>query len=110
MEALAVVWNVKHFRSYLYGHHCDIYTDHSALKALLNMLHPSGKLAHWGMAIQELDLMIFHHAGEHNSSADALSRAPVPPTSNVSVSTEESFDINAGHNCRRLCIPSGLVQ
>ena len=73
MEALAVVWAVKHFRSYVYGHHCDVYTDNSALKALLNTPHPSGKLACWGMAIQELDLTIYHCARKHNSNADALS-------------------------------------
>ena len=45
MEALAVVWAVKHYRHYLYGHRCQIYTDHNALKSLLNAPHPSGKLA-----------------------------------------------------------------
>lgn len=28
LEGLGVVWAVKHFRAYLYGHHCDVYTDH----------------------------------------------------------------------------------
>ena len=28
--------------------------DHEALKSLLNTPHPSGKLAHWGLATQEL--------------------------------------------------------
>lgn len=28
MEALAVVWAVKHFRHYLYGQRCQVYTDH----------------------------------------------------------------------------------
>ena len=32
LEGLGVVWAVKHFRPYLYGHHCDIYTDHEALR------------------------------------------------------------------------------
>ena len=58
MEALGVVWAVKHFRPYLYGHGCDVYTDHEALKSLLNTPQPSGKLARWGMALQELDLRI----------------------------------------------------
>ena len=45
LEALAVVWVVKHFRPYLYGHRCDVYTDHEALKSLLNTPQTSGKLA-----------------------------------------------------------------
>ena len=56
LEGLGVVWAVKYFRAYLYGHRCTLYTDHEALKSLLNTTQPSGKLARWGMAIQELDL------------------------------------------------------
>ena len=73
LEGLGVVWAVKHFRPYLYGHPCDLYTDHPALKSLLNTTQPSGKLARWGMAIQELDIHIHHR----NSNADALSRHPL---------------------------------
>ena len=40
LEALGVVWAVIHFRSYLYGHRCDVYTDHEALKSLLNTPQP----------------------------------------------------------------------
>lgn len=36
LEALGVIWVVKHFGYYLYGHKCQIFTDHQALKALLN--------------------------------------------------------------------------
>ena len=74
LEALGVVWAVKHFRPYLYAHSCDVYTDHEALKALLNTPHPSGKLARWGMALQELDLHIHYRPGKRNANADALSR------------------------------------
>ena len=58
LEALGVVWAVKHFRPYLYGHKCEVFTDHEALKSLLNTPQPSGKLARWG-------------------NADALSRSPL---------------------------------
>lgn len=54
LESLGVVWAVKHFQPYLYGHSCEVYTNHLALTSLLNTPQPSGKLAQWGMAIQEL--------------------------------------------------------
>ena len=65
---------MKHFRPYLYGHPSEVYTDHGALKF---PPQPSGKLARWGMAIQELDIHILHCAGHTNGNADALSRCPV---------------------------------
>ena len=77
LEGLGVVWAVKYFRAYLYGHRCKVYTDHESLKALLNTPHPSGKLARLRMAIQELDLQILHCSGKRNDNADALSRFPV---------------------------------
>ena len=45
LEGLGVVWAVKHFRPYLYGHRCEVFTNHSALTSLLNTPQPSGKLA-----------------------------------------------------------------
>ena len=78
MVGLGVVWGVKHFRPYLYGHACEVYTDHEALKSLLNTPKPSGKLTRWGMAIQELNLSIKHRSGSTNANADALSQSPLP--------------------------------
>ena len=71
------MWAVRHFRHYSYGHKCEVYTDHEALKALLNTPRPSGKLARWGMALQELDIEVFYRPGRGNSNADALSRSPL---------------------------------
>ena len=80
LEGLGVVWAVRHFRTYLYGHHCTVYTDHEALKSLLNTPQPSSKLARWGMALQEMDLTIVHRSGKRNANADALSRFPMSTT------------------------------
>lgn len=77
LEALGVVWAVKHFRPYLYGHRYKVFTDHEALKSLLNTAHPSGKLARWGLVLQELDLEIRY------ANADSLSQSPVLESSVV---------------------------
>ncbi len=77
LEGLGVIWAVKHFRPYLYGHTCHVFMDHEALKALMNTPQPSGKLARWGLALQELDLHIHYRPGKKNSNADALPRPPV---------------------------------
>ena len=76
MEALGVVWAIKHFCPYIYGQHCTVITDHQALKSLLNTPQTSGKLARWGMAIQELDLTIEYRQSWKNQKADAPSRYP----------------------------------
>ena len=84
LEALGVVWAAKHFCPYLYGHQCDVFTDHVALKSLLCTPQPSGKLAQWGMAIQEFDLHIHHRSGKKKTIADTLSRHPVLSTQSAS--------------------------
>ena len=73
LEALGVVWAVNHFRPYLYGHKCQVVTDHEALKSLLNTPHPSGKLARWRLAIQEQDQKLRYCPGRVNQATDTLS-------------------------------------
>ena len=78
VEALAVVWAVKHFRHYLYGHRCHVYMDHEALKSLMNTPHPSGHLARWGLALQEVKNLHIHcRPDRKNANADALSWNPL---------------------------------
>ena len=41
METLGVMWVVKHFWHYLYGHHCHVFTNHEPLKSLLTISQES---------------------------------------------------------------------
>ena len=50
------------------------FTDH---EAQLNTPHPSGKLARWGLILQDMELEIKYRSGKKNSNVDALSRYPV---------------------------------
>ena len=89
LETLGLVWAVRYFRPYLLGHPCVVYTDHAACLSILNSARPSGKLARWGLTIQEMDLEIKHKAGRENSNTDALSRNPVDISSVCAVTDEQ---------------------
>ena len=67
MDHDMVLWAVKHFRAYLYGHQCTVFTDHAPLCALLKSAHPSGKLASLAHVLSVLDLDIH----KQNAIADA---------------------------------------
>ena len=77
-ECLAVVWAVKHFRHYLYGHAFELHTDHQPLEWLMTTAKLTGKLARWAMQLLEFDFKIIHRKGLKNGNADGLSRLPLP--------------------------------
>ena len=83
------MWAIKHFHHYLYGHHCEVYTDHKPLIALLNTPHPSGKLARWELILQDVDLVIRYCSGKKNAGVDALSHLPVDQDDNRDCSLSE---------------------
>ena len=78
LECLAVVYAIKKFTPYIEYTHFTLATDHQALKWLMTLETPKGRLAHWAMLLQGLDFTIIHRPGSRNWVADALSRNPVP--------------------------------
>ncbi|XP_055633584.1 uncharacterized protein K02A2.6-like [Toxorhynchites rutilus septentrionalis] len=77
-EALAVVWAVEKFYSYLFGIHFTVLTDHKTLEYIFGGKHQEGKRAcsraeAWALRLQPYDFKVVHVPGSHNIS-DIFSR------------------------------------
>lgn len=73
-EALAVVYAVGKFRSYIEGSKILIGTDHQPLRWLLSQKLPTGRFTRWALCLQGYDLQIDYTPGKYNVVADTLSR------------------------------------
>lgn len=73
-ECLAVVWAMQTLRPYVQGTHFTVNTDHSALRWLMEICEPSGRLMRWRLRLSEFDFNIVHKKGLINTQADAMSR------------------------------------
>ncbi|XP_071695260.1 uncharacterized protein [Rutidosis leptorrhynchoides] len=78
-ELLAVVFTLDKFRSYLWGSKVVVFSDHSALRYLLEKKESKPRLIRWILLLQEFDLEIRDKKGIQNVVADHLSRIPPPP-------------------------------
>ncbi|GJU45362.1 reverse transcriptase domain-containing protein [Tanacetum coccineum] len=77
-EMLAVVYAFEKFRPYLVLSKSIVYTDHSALKYLMNKQDAKPRLLRWVLLLQEFDITIRDKRGSENLTADHLSRLENP--------------------------------
>nr|GEV84786.1 reverse transcriptase domain-containing protein [Tanacetum cinerariifolium] len=77
-EMLAVVYAFEKFRQYLVLSKSIVYTNHSALKYLLNKQDAKPRLLRWVFLLQEFDITILDKKGSENLAADHLSRLENP--------------------------------
>ena len=73
-EILAIVYALEKFKSYLVGSKVIVYTDHAAIKYLLNKADSKPRIIRWILLLQEFDLVIQDKKGSENLVADHLSR------------------------------------
>ena len=115
-ECLAVIWAVQILRPYLERKHFDLYTDHQALKWMMNLTDVSGRLARWRLRLLEFDFTVKYRKGAANAIADAVSRLPtnnecsVAPNVDVPCFTIETIPGTEGSNCECITLstmPSG---
>ena len=88
-QALSVIVVIQKCRPYLLGNHFTVVMDHQALKGLMSLRDPTGRLAWWALTLQRYDFTIQYRPGKDHGNADDLSRRVytisqqpmLPPTS-----------------------------
>jgi hypothetical protein len=73
-EGLAMVYALQKFHHYLLGEHFKMFTNHSALKYLVNELVLGGRICIWIMLFEEYDFEIVVKPGRMNKGPGHLSR------------------------------------
>ena len=82
-EALAIVFGVTKFNSYLYGRPFTIYSDHKPLMYLFSEhkgipTMASARVLRWAVTLSAYQYSIRYKPGSEVCHADALSRLPIP--------------------------------
>jgi len=73
-EALAMVYSLQKFRHYLLDMPFKFFTDHSALKYLVNKAILEGKMCKWLLLFQKFTFEVVVKPGRLNVGLDYLSR------------------------------------
>ena len=81
-EALALVFGVKRFHSFLYVHHFELVTYHQSLLALLHehcqtSAQASAHIRRWLLLLSAYEYKFTFQKTQEHQNADALSRLPV---------------------------------
>ena len=84
-EALACVFGVKCFHSYLQGQHFTLVTDHKPLLTLFNEkkaipTQASARIQRWALTLATYGYSLTFKRTTQHSNDDALSRLPLPDT------------------------------
>jgi hypothetical protein len=99
-EALAAVYGVKMMRSYLWGVHFYLHTDHRALLWIMTQKELTAQSQRWVMSLQDHTFSLVHKPGAQNP-ADALSRYQQPTVVDPSGAR---MDKTSTRGCQLCCV------
>ena len=82
-EALAMVFALRKFHYYLWGRKFNLITDHKPLLGIFSPTksiptHASSRIQRWALFLQAHKFDLYHRSGALLGTADALSRLPLP--------------------------------
>jgi hypothetical protein len=77
-EMLGVLYSLAQFHDWIAGTRFKLYTDHAALRFLLEKPHTNRTLQYWSFVLAEYDFEVFHRPGVLNILPDCLSRLYPP--------------------------------
>ena len=82
-EALAIVFGVEHFHSYIYCRHFYLQADHKPLTTLLSESRSvpqmaSGRIMRWALTLSSYEYTLVFRSTTQHGNADAMSRMPLP--------------------------------
>ena len=97
-EALAFVWGVKKFNTYIFARHFTLRTDHIPLTAIFcpTMAIPAttaARLQRYALFLSGFDYEIEYRSSTKHCNADGLSRLPLATTENEDNQSVDPFDI-----------------
>ena len=96
-EALACVWSVEKWKTFLWGHRFTLRTDHQALETLLSpQAHGRAgmRIARWAARLMVYQFDVKYIKGTENIVADCLSRLHHSESSDAQ-SEEDDFVVTA---------------
>ena len=101
-EALALVWGVKKFHTYIFARQFTLRTDHKPLTAIFSPTKAipattAARLQRYALFLSGFDYEIEHRSSTQHCNADGLSRLPLATTEyeeNQSVDPVEAFHVS----------------
>lgn len=95
-EALAIIFAIKTFRTYLFGNKFLVVTDHKPSLSLKSAYNNS-RVQKWRLKLVDYDFDIIYRPGKENGPADCLSRNPVETKISVMTRAQKAkLDKNDG--------------